>query len=70
MIYDYFTSFMMWYKNDPNPMCYIRIRPVLVNLLEWDLEGTIKENQNLKNPIRTPNTIEYGEKTKGKLELD
>ena len=52
MIYDYFMGSMMSYKTDP--MCYIRIRPVLANLLKWNLGGVIKENRNSKNPIRMP----------------
>ena len=54
MIYGYFMGSMMWYKTDLNPMYYIRTRPVLANLLEWDLGGVIKKNRNPKNLIRTP----------------
>ena len=53
MIYGYFMGSMMWYKTDTNPMCYIRTRSVLVNLLEWDLWSIIKKNRNLKNLTRT-----------------
>ena len=45
MIYDYFMNSMMWYKTDPNPMCYIWTQPVLANLLEWDLWGVIKKTE-------------------------
>ena len=57
MIYGYFMGSMMWYKTDPNPMCYIRTRSVLANLQEWNLGGVIKNNRNPKNPIRTPTGI-------------
>jgi len=57
MIYGYFMGSMMWYKTDLNSMCYIRIRPVLANSLEWNLGGVIKKNRNPKNPIRTPTDI-------------
>ena len=45
MIYDYFMGSMMQDKTDLNPVCYIRTRLVLANLLEWDLRGVMKRTE-------------------------